>query len=141
MTLDMVQVARRVLEENGFEPGFPSGLEATIPPREPDEDARDLRDLPWSSIDNEESRDLDQIEVAERLPGGAVRVRIGIADVDALVPKSSPVDRFAAANPTALYTGVHTFPMLPLVLSTDRTSLLEDGRDRLAVITDIVVRA
>jgi len=136
----MVSVARRVVEENGFQSQFPAGLEATIPARAPDEGARDLRNLAWSSIDNEESRDLDQIEVAEKLPNGDIRVLVGIADVDALVPKGSPIDAFAAANTTSLYTGVHTFPMLPLVLSTDRTSLLEDGRDRLAVITEIVVR-
>ena len=136
----MVQAARRVVQVNGFVADFPAGLVATIPAREAHEDARDLRDLAWSSIDNEDSRDLDQIEVAERLPDGAIRVRIGIADVDALVPKGSPVDAFAAKNTASLYTGVHTFPMLPLELSTDRTSLLEDGRDRLAVITEFVVR-
>ena len=136
----MVQVARRVLQENGFAPDFPPNLEATIPARDPIEQARDLRALPWSSIDNEESRDLDQIEVAERLPDGTIRVLVGIADVDAIVPKGSPIDAAAAVNTTSLYTGVHTFPMLPLVLSTGRTSLLEDGHDRLAVITEFVVR-
>jgi VacB/RNase II family 3'-5' exoribonuclease len=141
MSLDMVQVARRVLEDNGFVPDFPDNIESSIPATEPDEGPRDMRQLAWSSIDNQESRDLDQIEVAERLPDGSIRVLVGIADVDALVPKGSPIDRFAATNTTSLYTGVHTFPMLPLALSTDRTSLLEDGRDRLAVITEIVVRA
>jgi exoribonuclease-2 len=138
--IDMVQVARRVLQENGFAPDFPPGLEKSIPPRDPPEPARDLRDLPWSSIDNDESRDLDQIEYAERQPGGAIRVLVGIADVDALVPKSSPVDRVAAASTLSLYTGVEVFPMLPEVLSTDRTSLLEDGRERLSVVTDMVIR-
>ena len=138
--IDMVQVARRVLQENGFAPDFPPNLEASIPTRDPVENARDLRDLPWSSIDNEESRDLDQIEVAEKLPDGTIRVLVGIADVDAIVPKGSPIDVAAAVNTTSLYTGVHTFPMLPLVLSTGRTSLLEDGHERLAVITEFVVR-
>ena len=68
-------------------------------------------------------------------------MRVGIADVDALVPKGSPVDDVAAHNTTSLYTGVHTFPMLPLELSTDRTSLLEDTRERLAVVTEFVARA
>ena len=136
----MVQVARRVLQENGFFPDFPAGLQGSLPAREPAEPARDLRALAWSSIDNRESMDLDQIEVAERLPGGDVRVLVGIADVDALAPKGSAVDRFAAQNTTSLYTGVRVFPMLPEVMSTDRTSLLEDGRDRLAVITELVVR-
>lgn len=139
--IDMVQVATRVVQDNGFIPAIPLGLAASIPARDPDETARDLRSLNWSSIDNEESRDLDQIEVAERGKDGSIRVLVGIADVDALVPKGSPVDQFAQANTTSLYTGVHIFPMLPLELSTDRTSLLEDGRDRLAVVTEIVVLA
>jgi exoribonuclease-2 len=139
--IDMVQVARRVVQDNGFLTDMPSGLVTTIPAGEPDEGPRDLRALAWSSIDNEESRDLDQIEVAFRLAGNSIRVLVGIADVDALVPKGSPVDRFADANTTSLYTGVHTFPMLPEELSTDRTSLLEDGKDRLAVITEFVVLA
>lgn len=138
--LDMVQIARRVLRENGFEPDLPPELERSIPATDPAEGVRDLRALRWSSIDNEESRDLDQIEVAERLPGGAIRVLIGIADVDALAPRDSAVDRQAATNTTTLYTGVHIFPMLPEVLSIDRTSLLDD-QDRLAVITEIVVGA
>ncbi len=138
--IDMVQVATRVVQDNGFVTAMPAGLVATIPARDPVETARDLRSLAWSSIDNEDSRDLDQIEVAERLAGGSIRVLVGIADVDALVPKGSPTDRFAYANTTSLYTGVHIFPMLPLELSTDRTSLLEDGRSRLAVVTEIVVR-
>jgi VacB/RNase II family 3'-5' exoribonuclease len=137
--IDMVQVATRVAQDNGFITAMPPGLTAAIPASDPEEGAADLRSLTWSSIDNEESRDLDQIEVAERLPGGAIKVLIGIADVDALVPKGSPVDRFAYANTSSLYTGVHIFPMLPLELSTDRTSLLEDGRVRLAVVTELVV--
>ena len=137
----MLQVARRVLQENGFDPDFPAGIEATVPARDPLESARDMRDLPWSSIDNEDSRDLDQIEVAERLPDGAIRVYVGIADVDALVPKGSPIDKHAALNTTSLYTGVHTFPMLPLLLSTGRTSLLEDGTPRLSIVTEYVVQS
>jgi exoribonuclease-2 len=136
--IDMVAVARRVLQENGFEPQWPPGL--AIPAEPAPEPARDLTDLPWSSIDNSDSMDLDQIEWAERLADGSIRVLVGIADVDAYVPRGSPVDRHACANTLTLYTGVHIFPMLPEVLSTDRTSLLEDGRTRLAVITDYIVR-
>ncbi len=138
--IDMVQVARRVVQDNGFLADIPAGLESTIPARDPEEGARDLTQLAWSSIDNQESRDLDQIEVAERLADGAIRVLVGIADVDALVPKHSPIDDFAAQNTCTLYTGVHTFPMLPEELSTGRTSLLEDGQARLAVVTDFVVK-
>jgi exoribonuclease-2 len=138
---DLLGVARRILQDNGFVTEFPPGLVASIPPRPAPEPARDLRDLPWSSIDNDDSRDLDQIEVVEKLTDGAVRVLVGIADVDALVAKDSPVDRFAYAQTCSLYTGVHTFAMLPPELSFDRTSLLADGRERLAVVTEMVVRA
>src|SRR3954447_6940359 len=131
--IDMVAVARRVLQENGFEPDFPPGVLESIPASPRQEAARDLRGLAWSSIDNVDSMDLDQIEVAEQLPDGSIRMLIGIADVDAYAPKGSLVDQHAHANTCTLYTGVHIFPMLPEVLSTDRTSLLADGRERLAV--------
>lgn len=137
--LDMVQLARRVLQDNGFEPDLPEGIEETIPEVDPVDNVRDLRGLAWSSIDNRESRDLDQVEVAEALHDGAIRLLIGIADVDALVPRDSPVDQFARRNSVTLYTGVHTFPMLPDLLSSHRTSLLE-GVDHLAVITEMVVK-
>jgi VacB/RNase II family 3'-5' exoribonuclease len=136
--LDMVQLARQVLRDRGFEPDPPPGIVESIPRTDPVDNVRDLRGLAWSSIDNDDSRDLDQVEVAERLPGGSIRILVGIADVDALVPKDSKVDRFARRNTATLYTGVHTFPMLPEVLSTDRTSLLE-GVDHLAVITELVI--
>ena len=135
---NMVEIARRVLRENGFEPDMPQGIERSIPAKDPIENAVDLRALDWSSIDNEDSRDLDQIEWAELLPNKAIRLLIGIADVDAFAPKGSEVDRYAGTNTTTLYTGVHIFPMLPEELSTDRTSLLDD-RDRLALVTEFVV--
>jgi VacB/RNase II family 3'-5' exoribonuclease len=138
--IDMVAVARRVLQENGFEPDFPPGIEASIPAAPEAEQARDLTKLAWSSIDNVDSMDLDQIEWAEKLPDGTIRMLVGIADVDALAPKGSLVDQHAYANTCTLYTGVHIFPMLPEVLSTNRTSLLEDGKPRLAVVTEYVVR-
>jgi exoribonuclease-2 len=136
--LDMVQLARRVLEDNGFEPDFPPGIDESIPATDPVGKVRDLRALPWSSIDNHDSRDLDQIEVAEPLPGGSIRILVGIADVDALVPSDSAIDRRARLNTVTLYTGVHIFPMLPELLSTDRTSLLE-GVEHLAMVTELVV--
>jgi exoribonuclease-2 len=135
----MVALAERILREHGFDPDFPPGIEAEIPAHPADGGAVDLRALPWSSIDNEESQDLDQLEWAERLPGGDIRLLVAIADVDAFAPRGSLVDRYASTNTATLYTGVHIFPMIPELLSTDRTSLLPD-RDRLAMITEIVVR-
>jgi exoribonuclease-2 len=98
----------------------------------------DLRAALWSSIDDDHSRDLDQLEEADRADGGDVRVRVAIADVDAFVPRGSPLDTFAAHNATTVYTGVTTFPMLPELLSTDRTSLSQD-HDRQAIVIELTV--
>jgi exoribonuclease-2 len=98
---------------------------------------KDLRSLLWSSIDNDTSRDLDQIEFAERTPGG-IRVLVGVADVSAAVLKDTPLDRAAAAQSCTVYTAARNFPMLPLELSTDLTSLNED-QDRPAIIVEFTV--
>lgn len=99
---------------------------------------RDMRELLWSSIDNHESRDLDQVEYVERLPDGRIRLLIGIADVDAFVPKGSVIDRRAFVNTVSVYTPAFIFPMLPEQLSTGMTSLLE-GEDRLALVIELVL--
>jgi exoribonuclease-2 len=104
-----------------------------------DPNLRDMRSVLWSSIDNRESQDLDQIEYAECLPEGDIRILLGIADVDALVPKDSALDRHAAANATSVYTGIVTFPMLPDELSAGATSLLP-AHDRIAVVIEIILK-
>ncbi len=137
--IDLHAIAKRVAEQEGFSvdpPGPGSELPASV--RRDPPDVRDERQLLWSSIDNRESTDLDQVEFSERLPDGSIRVRIGIADVDVFVPKGSPLDAHAAQNTTSLYAGVATFPMLPDELSSDVTSLLANV-DRLAVVTDFTV--
>ncbi len=103
-----------------------------------DSAAKDLRALLWSSIDNSTSRDLDQVEYAESLPNGDIRLMVGIADVDVLVQKGSAIDEYAARNGTSVYTGVKTFSMLPEELSTDMTSLV-DGTDRSSIVMEMVV--
>lgn len=140
-TVDFAAAARRVLIENGFDPDMESDVQqqvASLPGPASPNGVRDLRALLWSSIDNTESLDLDQIEVAEALPDDSIRVLVGIADVDALVPKGSPVDRHADGNATSVYTGVKVFPMLPERLSTNLTSLAKDG-DRVAIVVETVV--
>jgi len=144
---DLQAAARQEMLENGFEPDFPpAALQqlAQIKARPPqvapaqDEGVRDLRSLPWSSIDNDTSRDLDQIEAAEKLADGKVKVLVGIADVDAFVGQNTPIDQHAAKETTTVYTGVRNFPMLPEDLSTGASSLLPDA-DKLCVIIEFVV--
>jgi VacB/RNase II family 3'-5' exoribonuclease len=142
---DLQAAARQIMLENGFEPDFPPAaqqqlgqLNANPPQLAPAQDVRDLRSLLWSSIDNDTSRDLDQIEVAEKLPDGTTKVLIGIADVDAFVAQDSPIDQHAAKETTTVYTGVRIFPMLPEELSTGATSLLE-GADKLCIVIEFVV--
>jgi exoribonuclease-2 len=134
-------VAHQALLDSGFAPELDAEAKAeleTLKPAPLTADVRDLRSLLWSSIDNAESRDLDQVEVAEELGDGAIRVRLGIADVDALVPKGSALDRHAFTNATSVYTGVSVYPMLPEKLSTDLTSLNE-GEERVALVADLVL--
>ena len=87
------------------------------------EEVRDLRHLLWASIDNDDSRDLDQLSVAQPLAPGSVKILVAIADVDALVGKNSAIDDHARSNTTSVYTPARIFPMLPERLSTDLTSL------------------
>ena len=101
---------------------------------------RDLRGLLWASIDNDDSRDLDQLSVAEPAAGGAVKILVAIADVDALVKKDSAIDGHAWTNTTSVYTAAQIFPMLPEKLSTDLTSLAE-GEERLAIVMEMVIAA
>jgi len=142
---DLQAAARQIMLEHGFEPDFPpevpqqlADLKAHPPQVAPGGDIRDLRQLLWSSIDNDTSRDLDQIEVAERLTTGEIKVLVGIADVDAFVRQQSPIDGHAAKETTTVYTGIGNFPMLPEELSTVVSSLLENV-DKLSVVIEFVI--
>jgi VacB/RNase II family 3'-5' exoribonuclease len=130
--------------ERGLEPDFPPATQqemATISqPADGADYLLDLRDRLWVSIDNDDSRDLDQLTVAEALAGGQIRILVAVADVDALVRKDSAIDGHAAHNTTSVYTPAAIFPMLPEALSTDLTSLNED-QDRIAVVADMVFEA
>jgi exoribonuclease-2 len=143
---ELRRIARRAMVERGLLPDFtPGALAETQSLHEPRVSGapgvRDLRALPWCSIDNDDSRDLDQLTVAQPAPGkGAIRILVAIADVDTLVARGSALDAHARTNTTSVYTVAEIFPMLPERLSTDLTSLAED-RDRLAVVIEMEVDA
>jgi exoribonuclease-2 len=111
---DLRAIAHRAMVDRGLEPDFPpdviqqvNGIEG--PAREMGNSIRDLRNLPWCSIDNDNSKDLDQLTVAERLSAGRAKVLVAIADVDAAVKPGSPIDRHAKTNTTSVYTAVTIF--------------------------------
>ena len=139
---DLARIAADAMRERGLEPEFSAAVLAQVkaldaPAPAHGEGISDLRGLPWCSIDNDDSRDLDQLTVCETLPGGAVKAYVAVADVDALVHVGSAVDVHAHRNTTSVYTGARVFPMLPERLSTDLTSLNE-RQDRLAIVTTMV---
>jgi VacB/RNase II family 3'-5' exoribonuclease len=101
---------------------------------------RDLRDLVWASIDNDDSRDLDQLTVAEAMPGDKVKILVAVADVDSLVKNGSAIDEHARHNTTSVYTAARIFPMLPEKLSTNLTSL-NFNEDRLSIVVEMVIGA
>lgn len=141
----LAAIARQAMLNRGLEPDFPADAVQQLnrvpgPARETDHSIRDLRSLLWCSIDNDSSMDLDQLTVAEPLPGGGIKVLVAIADVDAIVKPASPIDRHAKNNTTSVYTAAKIFPMLPERLSTDLTSLVE-GQDRLASVIEMSVAA
>src|SRR4029453_17221347 len=138
----LLRVARQAMVEHGLEPDFPpaalaeagAGSRASVG----DGAERDLRTLPWCSIDNDDSRDLDQLTVADAPSGACTTIRVAIADVSATVASGSALDGHARTNTTSVYTPPRNFPMLPDRLSTDLTSL-NPGEDRLAVVAEIAI--
>lgn len=139
------QLAVEAMRSRGLLPAFePQALQEAEAARqtgpERNGDIRDLRHRSWFSIDNDDTRDLDQLSVAESLAGGATRLLVAVADVDAMVRPGGAVDSHAGVNTTSVYTAAGVFPMLPEALSTDLTSLHE-GQERLAVVVDMLVQA
>jgi exoribonuclease-2 len=129
------EIAKQAMIDRGLKPEFsPAGQQQlasiTGASREAGPDIRDRTGLLWCSIDNDDSRDLDQLSVSEELGNGAVKICVAIADVDALVKKGTPIDDHARANTTSVYTAARIFPMLPERLSTDLTSLNADRPPR-----------
>lgn len=107
-------------------------------PAEGSRGIRDMRSLVWASIDNDDSRDLDQLTVAEPMPGGNVRLLVAVADVVSRVRKGSAIDEHARHNTTSIYTAARIFPMLPDKLSTDLTTM-NPGEDRLSIVVEMVI--
>ena len=145
---DLVRIATEAMTERGLEPEFPEAVAQQLAAidgpggtdREVDARIQDLTALPWCSIDNDDSRDLDQLTACELLPDGEVKIFVAIADVDALVGKGTAIDEHARFNTTSVYTAARIFPMLPERLSTDLSSL-NPGQERLAVVTELRIAA
>jgi VacB/RNase II family 3'-5' exoribonuclease len=142
---ELRDIAHKAMTDRGLEPDFPpeatrqlAGIQGAAHENLPT--IRDQRNLLWCSIDNDSSKDLDQLTVAEKLADGSVKVLVAIADVDALVKAGSPLDRHAGINTTSVYTAAEIFPMLPERLSTDLTSLNE-AEERLALVIEMKVAA
>jgi VacB/RNase II family 3'-5' exoribonuclease len=147
---NLVAAAHAAMIERGFQPDFPAGTDKELAaiaaqtdlPANPgiESGIEDLRSLLWSSIDNDTSKDLDQIEWAELLADGRIRILIGVADVDARVHQGTVIDGHAKSETTSVYTGVKVFPMLPTELSEGATSL-NQNQDRVAVVIEYAVDA
>ena len=140
---ELREIAYEAMLQRGLKPEFSAEALAQLETihhaaTATDAAVRDLRGLLWASIDNDDSRDLDQLSVAEHLGDGTIKVMVAIADVDSLVPRDSPIDEHASNNTTSVYTAAQIFPMLPEKLSTDLTSLNE-GQERLAIVMDMTV--
>jgi exoribonuclease-2 len=133
------EIAHDTMIERGLRPEFDAAVRRQVDETNApayDDELRDMRDLPWCSIDNDDSRDLDQLTWAEDIGDGDTRLYVAVADVDALVRKGTPVDRHARHNTTSVYTAARIFSMLPERLSTDLTSLNE-GEDRVAMVIEM----
>lgn len=140
---DLTDIARKAMIEHNLVTDFTDDVlkeTATIQEakRQPSSHFIDLRDKLWFSLDNDDSKDLDQLTYAEKLPDNKFKIYVAIADVDSLVKKNSPIDRFAQKNTTSVYTPTKVFSMLPEKLSTNFTSLNEN-EDRLAIVVEIEV--
>lgn len=138
-------IARRVMLERGLLPDFSHAALSELDKIQAPASAmnngsvRDLRGLLWASIDNDDSRDLDQLTVAEALPGDSVKIQVAVADVDSLVKDGDAINEHALHNTTSVYTAAEIFPMLPEKLSTGLTSL-NLNEDRLSIVIEMVIK-
>ena len=137
------RIARKAMVERGLLPDFSAEVleelaKIQAPAVMEGEQVRDLTNLLWASIDNDDSRDLDQLTVAEATPDRKVKILVAVADVDSIVKNGSAIDQHARHNTTSVYTAAAIFPMLPEKLSTNLTSL-NVNEDRLSVVVEMEV--
>ena len=140
---DIARIATHAMVERGLEPEFSPAVMQQVdkinaPGHDLDPNIFDLTELLWCSLDNDDSKDLDQLTVAEELKNGLIKIFVAIADVDAVVKKDTPIDQHAKMNAASIYTSARIFPMLPEKLSTNLTSLNPD-EDRLAIVVEMVI--
>jgi exoribonuclease-2 len=137
------RIAVRAMLEKGLLPDFPQNVltelsEISGPGQKDNNSIRDQRNILWCSIDNDDSRDLDQLSAAEQMQDGTVKIYVAIADVDSIVKNNSAIDRHARHNTTSVYTSGGIFSMLPEKLSTDYTSL-NFKSDRLSIVIEMII--
>ena len=138
-------IAERAMLERGLLPDFSAEALAELakiqlPAEMNGKAVRDLRNLLWASIDNDDSLDLDQLTVAEAMPGDKIKILVAVADVDWLVRNGSAIDEHARNNTTSVYTAARIFPMLPETLSTNLTSL-NFNEERLSIVVEMIIAA
>jgi ribonuclease R len=142
-------IAHRAMLERGLLPDFSAEALAELgrlqlpavtegESAEGDHGIRDMRNLLWASIDNDDSLDLDQLTVAEATTSGKVKILVAIADVVSSIINGSAIDQHARNNTTSVYTAAEIFPMLPEKVSTDITSL-NFNEDRLSIVVEMLV--
>jgi ribonuclease R len=102
-------------------------------------DRRDLRDVPFVTIDGETAKDFDDAVHALR-EGKGFRLRVAIADVSHYVRSGEALDADARERGTSVYFPRRVIPMLPEKLSNGLCSL-NPNVDRLAMVCDMAIAA
>ncbi|SBO42296.1 ribonuclease catalytic domain-containing protein [Cyanobium sp. NIES-981] len=135
------------LHATTWETGFSAELEAEAQrliaqaseARPGDDDRLDLTAQHCVTIDDADTRDIDDALGLERCPDGALRLWIHIADPGRLVAVDSPLDLEARRRGSSLYLASGTLPMFPEALATGPLSLGAGRRNAawsLAVVLD-----
>ena len=102
----------------------------------PSRGRRDLRDLPFVTIDGADARDFDDAVFAVPVEGGGWNIMVAIADVAHYVRPKSALDNEARRRGNSVYLPDRVVPMLPEALSNDLCSL-RPGEPRAALVADM----